>query len=791
MLRFNIKIAIRNIRRNKVFSAVNILGLALSMACCLVICIYIWNEMHFDAFHKNYSRIYRITEKQDQAGTLYNVAVTPGPLAPALEKDFPEISQTVRIGNWSGVLKNGNKNVEANGVLMTENSFLSIFDFPLLKGNAATALQNTNNIVITESLAVKYFGKDWRQDANILGQTFTLNGQDDFVLSGIARDVPVNSSIQFEVLLPVSYLFKTDQWSNKWNSNNYHTYLLLNKDADAKSLAAKLENKLTAYNPETKDKMELQSLKDQYLRSVFDFQTDWGKRSNIRYIHIFTGVGLLLLIIACINFINLSTARSLKRSMEVGVRKVTGASRGQLIFQFLVESVIVAVISGVIALLIINAAQPLLYTLSGYTLDIKLSGLFFVGIFAIFIIVIGIIAGMYPAFVLSAFKPVSVMKSGNKPMSGRHFRQGLVIFQFAISVTLIICTFFMYRQLQYIQEKDLGFDKEQLISVRLGGALKNTSALFKEDLQKQSSIISAAPATMSLVNVDNSTYLEWKGMQPEEKFLITQANVDPDFIPTLGIKLINGQNFSLQKTNDTATFIVNETAVKQMGATIENVIGRKIIFWGNEGTIIGVVKDFHFKPLNNSIAPFIFRYQPQDRYFNIFVKTAPGKTREAINSITSIYKKYEADVPVHFSFVNESINDVYKNDTRIANIVSLFAGLTIFVGCLGLFGLTVFAAEQRVKEIGIRKVLGAGINDLTGLLVKDYVRLVIVAAVIAVPVSWYVSNKWLEGYAFRIQTDWWVFAAASAMVLLLAVLTIGFQAVKAAMANPVKSLRTE
>ncbi len=280
-------------------------------------------------------------------------------------------------------------------------------------------------------------------------------------------------------------------------------------------------------------------------------------------------------------------------------------------------------------------------------------------------------------------------------------------------------------------------------------------------------------------------------MQPEEKFLITQANVDPDFIPTLGIKLLNGQNFSPQKTNDTASFIVNETAVKQMGSTIENVIGKKIIFWGNEGTIIGVVKDFHFKPLNNGIAPFIFRYQPQDRYFNIFVKTAPGKTREAISSIESIYKKYETDVPVHFSFVNESINDVYENDMRIANIVSLFAVLTIFVGCLGLFGLTVFAAEQRIKEIGIRKVLGAGVSALAGLLVKDYVKLVVIAAAIAIPVSWYVSNKWLEGYAFRIQTDWWVFASASAMVLFLAIFTIGFQAIKAAMANPVKSLRTE
>ncbi len=511
MLRFNVKIALRNIWKNKVFSSINILGLALSIACCLVISIYIWNEVHYDSFHKNYSRIYRVTEKQDQAGTIYNVAVTPGPLAPALEKDFPEIRQSVRIGNWSGVLKNGTKNVEANGVLMTENSFLSIFDFPLLKGNPKTALLSSHEIIISESLAIKYFGKKWRQNANILGQTFRLNGQDDFILAGIAKDVPVNSSIQFEVLLPISYLFKTDEWSNKWNSNNYHTYLLLNSDADAKALEGKLGDKLTVYNPETKDKMELQSLKDQYLKSAFDFQTDWGKRSNIRYIQIFSGVGLLLLIIACINFINLSTARSLKRSVEVGVRKVTGASRSQLILQFLVESVIVALISGVLAILIINAAQPFLYKLSGYSLNFQLSGLFFIGLFSIFIIIIGCIAGMYPAFVLSAFKPVSVIKNRNKAMSGRHFRQGLVIFQFAISVTLIICTFFMYQQLQFIQDKDLGFNKEQLISVRLGGALKGTSALFKEDLEKQSSIMAALrPPCRSLMS---TIQLTWNGKE--------------------------------------------------------------------------------------------------------------------------------------------------------------------------------------------------------------------------------------------------------------------------------------
>ncbi len=792
MLKFNIKIVFRNLLKNKVFSSINILGLALSMASCLVIGTYIWNETHVDAFHKNIEDIYRITEKQDQAGTIYQVAVTPGPLGPALEKDFPEIERTVRIGNWSGLLKNGTKNAEiGNGLLWTENSFFNIFDFQLVKGNPKTALRSIDDIIISESMARKFFGNEWKQNPNLIGQPFTLNNQDNFKLAGVASDIGTNSSIQFEVLLPIEYLFQSDKFSNKWNSNNYHTYLQLKKGTDPALFGKKIENQLRVYLPETKDLLQLQPLSEQYLRSTFDFQTDWGMRSNIKYIHIFSGVGLLLLIIACINFINLSTARSLKRSLEVGVRKVTGASRSQLVSQFLIESTLVACLAGIIAVLLIKAIQPFLLDLTGYTLQLNISSLSFLVLFSASILIVGLIAGLYPAFVLSAFKPITVLKNKTGAASGKHFRQGLVVFQFAISVTLIICTIFMYRQLTFIQNKDLGFNKEQLITVRLMGNLRLSPGVFKEDLEKQTSIIAAAPATMSLVNVDNSTYMEWEGMKPDDKFLITQANVDPGFIPALGITLLKGRNFSLQKTNDTSTFIVNEAAAKRMGYTNENILGKKVVFWGAPGTVIGVVKDFHFKPLNTGIDPFIFRYQPQERYFNLFVKTAPGKTKQAIEQIEKYYKKYESESPLQFSFLTESINTMYQNDKRVANIVLLFAALTVFVGCLGLFGLTVFAAEQRIKEIGIRKVLGAGVSSLTSLLLRDYIRLVIVAAVMAIPLSWYVSNRWLQSYAFRINTDWWVFATAGLAVLSLAVITISVQAIKAATANPITALRSE
>ncbi|MEO6637473.1 MAG: ABC transporter permease [Ginsengibacter sp.] len=785
------KIAWRNLWKNKVFSSVNILGLALSMACCIVISLYVWNELSYDSFHKNENSIYRITEKQDQAGTLYNVAVTPGPLAASLQKDFPEISNTVRFGSWSGVLKTRAKAFENNSILLTDNSVFSIFDFKLLMGNPALALKSADQIVVTEKTAAKYFGENWKSKSDIIGQLFTLNNEATFKLAGVVKDLPQNSSIQFDVLLPLAYLFGMDESSNKWNSNNFHTYVQLKKETNIAAFKSKIENQLHKYDPDTKDLLQLQSFSKQYLYSTFDFHTDWGKRSDIKYVQIFAGVGILLLLIACVNFINLSTARSLKRSLEVGVRKVTGASRGQLIIQFLSESTLIAVLSVLLSAVIIKLLLPYIEILTGRNIAINITSPLFIGVLLLFVLIIGLLAGLYPALVLSSFKPLSIFKKYSKTTSGKSIWQGLVVFQFTTSIALMICTFFMYRQLQFVQTKDLGFNKEQLINVQLKGNLLTTSELLKNDLKEQSAIASVACTTMSLVNVDNSSYMEWEGMQTDDKFLITQANVDPDFIPALGMHLLNGNNFSKQKNNDTSNFIINETAVKRMGYTVNTAVGKKVTIWGAKGTIIGVVKDFNFKSLTATIDPFIFRYQPQDRYFNLFVKTAPGNTALAIKQLQKIYKKYDAEFPMTFAFVNDAINNLYQEDTRTANVILLFACLTVFVGCLGLFGLTVFAAERRIKEIGIRKVLGAGVASLAGLLSKDFIKLVLMATLIATPIAWYTIAKWLQNFAYRINIDWWVFAAAAIIILIISCLTISLQAIKTANTNPIKSLRTE
>jgi len=791
MLLFNLKIAWRNLWKNKVFSAVNILGLSLSIACCLVLSIYVWNELSYDSFHKNSSNIYRLTEKQNQGGKIYDVAVTPGPLAPALKKDFPEIKNTVRFGKWSGTLKNGINTFDENNIQLTENSIFSIFNFDLLKGNPTTALKSPDEMVITEKTAEKYFGKDWQTNSALLGQVFRYNGELDFKLAGVVKNPPENSSIQFDILLPIQYLFSADEWSYKWNSNNYHTYIELASNANVPTFEKKIANQLHIYNVETNDVLQLQPLGKQYLYSNYDFNTDWGKRSDIKYIKIFSGVGLLLLIIACVNFINLSTARSLKRSMEVGVRKVNGASRKQLVMQFLSESVLIAFLSALLSIVMIQFAQPYLKALTGSAIIVNYSSYLFILLAISFITIIGVLAGLYPAVFLSSFNPVKVFKGNGHSGQNKSFLKSLVVVQFAISIALMICTFFMYRQLNFIQSKDLGFNKEQLVSVQLKGGMRGKTLLFKHDLDQQSDIVATSAATMSLINVENTSYLGWEGMQPTDTFLITQANVDPDFIPTMGMQLLNGRNFSPQMTNDTATFIVNETAAKRMGYTLTSAINKKIDFWGAKGKIIGVVKDFNFKPLNSSIEPFLFRYQPMDNYFTMLVKTAPGNTAAAITQMQKQYKKYEADTPMDFSFVNESINRLYLQEKRTAGMILLFASLTIFVGCLGLFGLTVFAAERRIKEIGIRKVLGAGIASLAGLLSKDFLQLIILASIIATPVAWFVTGSWLQNYAYRISMDWWVFATVGFSVIIVSLATISVQAIKAAIANPVKSLRTE
>ena len=790
-----LKIALRNLWRSSMYSLLNIGGLAMGVACCLLIALYVYDEWTFDRFHRHADTIFRVVEKQTQAGEIYDVAVTPGPLAPTIKADFPEVVQVGRIGKWSGLMKYGKQVFEENNLFFADNGLLRMFDFPLLRGNAATVLNRPDELVITESTARKYFGTNWQRNPKVIGTTLRLNNERDYQVVGVLKDIPTNSHLQFDMLMSFKNVELFDKWGYNWSSNAYHTYVQIKPNSDPANFSQKIKGQYIRYNPKTETTLALQPLTDIHLYSNFAFNSDWGKHSDIFYVKLFSTVGLIVLLIACVNFINLSTARSTRRAKEVGVRKTIGANRRHLIFQFLGESFLLTGLAVAVSLLFGSALIPVFNQLSGKNLTLDFTARPFWLALTGLTLTVGLLSGLYPAFLLSSFQPVRVLKgltSSNKRTYRQTLRQALVVGQFAFSVALIICTVFIYNQLQYMQQKNLGFDKSQLLYVRMGGGLRGKALDFKKELVRQSSIESAAATTATLVDVGNTSNISWEGQQPNDEFLITQMNVDPNFLSTVGMKLERGINFKEKSAKDTsATYLINETAARRMGYTVQSAISKRVDFWGMKGQIIGVVRDFHFRPLNVPIEPFIFRYAPDNPYFQLLVKTRPGQAQQAIQAVAQLYKQYEKEAPLQYGFVDQELDKQYQREQRTGQIVLYFAGLTILISCLGLFGLAAFTAEQRTKEIGVRKVLGASVSSIVGLLSKDFLKLVVIAILIASPLAWYATNRWLQAFAYKIDISWWVFAAAGLLAVGIAILTISFQSVKAAIANPVKSLRTE
>lgn len=791
MIRNFFLVAFRQILKNKTYSVINIGGLGVGFACCIAIALYAYDELSYDRFHHN-ENIYRVTEIQEQAGDLYNVACTPGPLAKEMSHDFPVIEQTCRVGRFwrAPVLTVGKNSIEPGNVLITDNSLLQMFNFPMIVGNIKNALTGMDDIVLTEGVATALFGMRWKTE-NVIGREVALNNR-ALVVAGVMKNPPVNSHLQFDALL--SMKFEEANSSNfSWNSNNYHTYIAIKPGSDVPLLSSSIFRYLDKFDKEGKTTLHLQHLHDIYLHSNFAFQTDWAKHSSYTYIRIFVAVGATVLIIALFNFINLCTARAMTRAKEVGVRKVVGALRKQLIIQFLLETFLMTSLAVLSALFLLQLSLPLLNDISGKQLVTPLDDLRFIITLVICTAILTLMAGVYPAFYLSVFQPSKVLKGYFTSRSGMFFRKALVVVQFSLSVILIIGTIVIYWQLTFLQEKNLGFDQDNLIDLRLKNDVRKYARMMKIDLLNESSVVNATITTSNLLeNTSSTSGSKWEGQTVGDNFLMTHMNVDPDFLAAAGMKLIAGRNFDPKIASDSiSAYILNETAVKRMGYTPESALGKKITFWDKDGYVIGVVNDFHFQAMTTSIEPMLLRNWPSSWVSSMLIRARAGQVKEAISAVEKIYKKYEQQTAPSYQFLDQALQSQYRLEQNTGRIVLCFSVLAIIVSCLGLFGLATHSAEQRTKEVGIRKVLGASVANLVSLLSADFLKLVLVAIVIATPIGWVAMNQWLNAFAYKISIEWWIFVASAVTVVVIALITVSTQSIKAAISNPVKALRSE
>ena len=793
MLKNSFLIAWRSLRKNKLYSTINLSGLAIGLACCMAIGLFVQDELSYDRFQRQSEQIYRVVQTMEQAEGIFRVAATPTPMVAQLRKDYKEVEQSTALRHSSGLLVLGEKTTEINNALLTDSAFFHFFSFPLLIGNSNTVFTQPNEIVLNASTAEAYFGPDWRHKATP-GQAFTYNDE-LYTLAGVAADAPERSSITFDILLYKPYQYKY----NDWGSNDRLSYIRLRSGTDITAFDQKLRPMLHDIMPRITAAAHLQPFRDIYLRSKFDWGTDWGKRSDILYVRIFSTVGIIILFIAIVNFVNLSTARAANRAKEVGVRKTIGAKRATLIGQFLTESMLLTTLAVLLGLLLLIPLLSALNGISGKSLHIPLASVGFWGMIVAFTMVIGCISGLYPAFYLSSFRPVKVLKGVVDARSGRVLWQSLVVGQFALSMILGIGAAVVWRQLHFIQNKKLGFDKSQLLYVRLKGDARKNAPLFKQELQDLPGISQVSGSSGILTdNMSGTSNFTWEGQAPKDRFEITQMNVDADFFSTMGMSLVAGRNFLPRPEEDTSTtapveYIVNETAAKRMGYTASTVIGKKASQRSLPGTVIGVVKDFHFRPLQVAIAPFILRCVPNSRepYYRFYIRVNPGQVTHVLGKLGDLYKQYDPIYPLNFGFVDQDLDALYRPEQITGKVTLWFSILAIFVSCLGLFGLATFTVGQRTKEIGIRKVLGASVISILTLLSRDFVKLVLVALIIAIPVATWAANRWLQDFSYRISIEWWIFGWVGLLAIGLALATVLINSLKTAILPVIKSLREE
>lgn len=794
-----IKIAWRNILSNKLFSFINIFGLAIGIACCSIIYLYLNFEMSYDKYHQNSDRIYRVTTILKDPKKADHFAPSSPAMAVRIKTNFPEVSKYFRMNESKSMIAYGEKKIYDTKIKYADSTFFDFFSFKTIEGQSTNALTNPYTIVLTESAAKKYFGEQ-----KAVGKLLQLGDTVNLTVTAVIEDIPLNTHFNTDAFISRSTLNELKKSDSTWvrdHEENWfycdsYSYILLNKNVDYKKLEPKINAMMDREMAEIRKQVgmsfniRLQPLTDIHLRSHLDAEIKDNKNSDILYIYIFIGAALLILLIACCNFINLSTARSLNRSKEIGLRKVIGATRTQLIAQFLGESLLFSTIATLTSIILVLLALPVFNNFLGTEIEMNFSlVLLYFGL----IIIIGILAGLYPALLMSSFKPIQSLKGKvSHGFSDIIFRKSLVVFQFTIAIVLIISTTLILQQLNFIQNRNIGMKKDQIVSIELKSGDVEKAAVILEELKRNPNVINGTVNSFSFKGVSNITMLP-EGFAENEMTSSAVFTVDEYFLDTYEIEMVEGRKFAKEfPTDQNEAFIVNEAAVKEFNwKTPKDAIGKKI-GWGGlkDGKVIGVMKDFNYASLHENIKPLVIHIFPQWAN-NISLKLKSENMLNTMTEIESTWKKTATHSPFKYNFNEENFNSMYQSEINMRSVLSAFTFLSVLVACLGLFGLASFSIKQRFKEIGIRKVLGSSTREIILLISKDFLKLVIISFIIAAPIAWYGMNQWLQDYAYKINISWWVFAIAGAMALFIAFSTVAFQAFKAANANPVKSLRTE
>jgi len=797
MIRNYIKIALRNISRQKSYAFINIFGLAIGFTCALLIFSWVYDELTYDRFHENLDRIYRVEQDQFYSGRAFHVTVTPYPSGEGWEKEIPEIAESVRLA-WVGNLlfKKGEQAFFEDNIRAADSSLFDVFTFPLKYGNPQTALTKPYSMVLSHEVANKYFGDD-----NPLGKTLRVDNQYEFTITGVLEEIPNNSSLNFRVLVPFDFLKTTGDYSESWGNNSIQTAVMLKENAQPGPVDQKLTEVVKSHvvgeddDPdEYRTRFMLAPFKKIHLHSYFGFGHPPGQIQNV---YIFSVIGIFILIIAAINYMNLATARASKRAREIGLRKVTGAYRRHLIGQFFGESIITVIIAAFLSLIMVGLLMDQFNTLAGKEISINFlkTPVFLGGLVGITLFT-GILAGSYPAMYLSRFSPVAVMKGEFGISSKAWLRKTLVVVQFTLSVFLVVGTLLVYKQLNYMQQRKLGYDKEHVLYTRLHGDIRNSYEVIREAFAGAPEVQHVTAASHLPSNIGSSSgSVDWDGKDPEQTVLVSQSIVDFDYIETLNIPIARGRSFSRDYSTDRATdstgaFIINEEMARIMEK--DNPIGERFAFMGMEqGQIIGVMKNFHFHSMRNAIEPLAIAVAYPQFLNYMMVRLRPGNVKNSVDKLKAIWQKVMPQYPFEYHFLDEQYDDMYRAETRMGALLKYFAIMAVLIACLGLFGLAAFMAENRTKEIGIRKALGSTSQQIVVLLSREFSRLVAIATIIAIPASWLYLDHWLQDYAYKTSLSWWIFALAAVLAFVIALLTVSYQAIKAARANPSNSLRYE